>query len=53
MRNSPSGMIWQSYSIENEIEKKILTRNATNNGFFVEVERENATSTVDDRYSVI
>jgi len=35
MRNEPNGMIWQAYRVENDIEKRILTRNARKNGFIV------------------
>ena len=38
MRNSPSGMIWQAYRVENAKEVELLTKSATSNGFIVEQE---------------
>ncbi len=43
MRNTREGCIWQAYSIENDIEKEILTKNASQNGFIVETEDEGYT----------
>lgn len=40
MRNSPNGMIWQAYQVENETEVRILTSNARRNGFLVEQEKD-------------
>lgn len=35
MRNSPEGMIWQAYNVDDEEEETILTQNAKTNGFIV------------------
>lgn len=38
MRNSTHGMIWQAYTVHNEQEQRILTKNANANGFIVQTE---------------
>ncbi len=38
MRNSPDGMIWQAYTVKNDQESSILTKNAQTNGFIVQKE---------------
>ncbi len=43
MRNSPNGLIWQSYNVLNEQEERILTKNATENGFIVQTEKADYT----------
>lgn len=44
MRNTPNGMIWQAYRVENETEARILTSNARKNGFIVEQENDDYTT---------
>ena len=38
MRNEPSGMIWQAYTVRDAVEETLLTKTARHNGFIVERE---------------